>query len=274
MTIINFIFTRHGYGCHNAIRPLTESSILTSENFKKMKNSLKDPELTKIGVEATIGNGRIISDILTEKLNINNVNIVGCSTLIRSMESAYYMTRKWENPPEKIYVFPLLREIDESSSNKYSVKSRLTMDNTDSYAMKTIQEQKEYLKSINILEYFDFTFCEKKNFIHLRKEPGDIKIFTQWFINIFLPLNKLVNKNLNILIVTHAGVLRDFSHQGFNNNSGFLLESIVTNNGSITYKNLIPFNTLLTKSFIKDYYNYSKNDYCPSTRCGQLCDLI
>ena len=269
---INFVFTRHGYGCHNAVRPLLENRLLSKKDLNKL--DFKDPELTNIGVETTIENGLIISELLTTKLNINNINIIGCSSLIRSMESAYYMTRKWVNPPEKIYVFPLLREIDEDTDNKYSVKSRLTMDNTDSYAMKTIQEQKAHLLSKGILEFFDFTFCEKKNFEHLRKEPGDVELFTEWFVNIFLPLNKIRNVNINVLIVTHAGVLKDYSNMGFHNNSGFLLETVVKNS-YITYKNLISFSKLLNDKFVKDYYKFSKkSDYCPSDRCSPLCDLI
>lgn len=272
MSNINFIFTRHGYGCHNAVRPLYESGLLNNENIKKLK--FKDPELTEIGVKTTIENGKLIADIIIDKFNINNINFVGCSSLIRSMESAYYMTRKWKTPPEKIYVFPLLREIDESSDNKYSVKSRLTMEHTDSYAMKSIKEQKEYLLSKGILRFFDFSFCESENFIHLRKEPGDIKLFTQWFINIFLKLNKIYNKNLNVLIITHAGVLKDYGNKGFYNNSGFVLETNISNKGSIIYKNIIPFDRIINPAFIKNYYNYTKKDYCPSDRCSLLCDLL
>src|SRR5690606_14672139 len=101
--------------------------------------------------------------------------IVGCSPLIRSMETAYYMTRKWPEQPEKIFVFPYLREIDEGSSNKYSTQSRKKIKSSPNYAMKSIQEQKDYLKSINLLNHFDFTFVEdnKKG----REEPGDIPTF-------------------------------------------------------------------------------------------------
>ena len=180
-TNINFVFVRHGYGCHNAIGNLIRNNALDYEDGKELlKSDLVDPELTEIGVKASISNGNIINKIIkslnknfkNKKLIMDEMNVIGCSPLIRSMETAYFMSKEWVNPPNKIYVFPLLREIDESSIDKYSNKSRETMETTPSYAMKSITEQKKYLRSIGLLELFDFSFVEK--YSELRKEPGDI----------------------------------------------------------------------------------------------------
>jgi hypothetical protein len=287
---INFCFVRHGYSCTNALSNLVKNNVINLEESNNFLNNintninlnpLNDPELTPIGVDASINNGCIISKIIRsiykltgkKELNIEKINIVGCSPLIRCMETAYYMTRKWNNPPNKIYVFPLLREIDESSDNKYSQKSRIRMERKPSYAIKTIEEQKEYLKKLGILKYFDFTFVEK--FPNLRTEPGDIKIFIKWFYDNFLPLINY-NNNLNIFITTHAGVLRDFSDEGFVNNSGFLINTQQNQKGIFEFKDYISFNNLLPNFFFKDYSNSTYNGkeyFCPNNRCGQLCSI-
>ena len=299
---VNFAFIRHGYGCHNAMSNLVNANVISSNdarNFLSNKynsNELKltplnDPELTPIGVDASINNGCVISKILksiykitgNKNLKIDKMNIVGCSPLIRCMETAYYMTRKWNNPPDKIYVFPLLREIDESSSDKYSQESLDRLKTIPSYSIKTISEQKEYLRNLGILDVFDFSFVE--SFPNLRIEPGDVRKFINWFNSYFIPFLKSKN-NLNVFIVTHAGVLKDFSNEGFVNNSGFLLnikfnpeynpETNPQYKPKFDYKDYISFNPLLPNFFFKDYSNNELNGkkyYCPSNRCGQLCTI-
>ena len=234
-TNINFVFVRHGYGCHNAIGNLINNKLITSENGKQLLQShLIDPELTPIGIDASISNGNIVNKVIrslsktlaNKNLNMDEMNVIGCSPLIRSMETAYFMSKDWINPPKKIYVFPLLREIDESSTDKYSNKSRQTMETTPSYAMKSIIEQKRYLRSIGILELFDFSFVEK--YYELRKEPGDIPKFINWFIINYISQIQPRDK-LNVFIITHAGVLKDYAQAGFTNNSivsGFLFFSV------------------------------------------------
>lgn len=311
-TNINFCFVRHGYSCSNALSSLQKNNVITLNERRKFAGNsnekdiqpLIDPELTPIGVDASINNGCIISKIIKslykltgkEHLKIDRMNIVGCSPLIRAMETAYYMTRKWNNPPNKIYVFPLLREIDERSIDKYSKESRRVIDTNPGYRMKSIQEQKSYLRKAGLLHFFDFTFVEQ--YENLRKEPGDIIQFMKWFYKYFLPLIKY-NGGLNIFITTHAGVLKDFSEEGFYNNSGFLINTLPTNvdygKGTLPsihkygigktipekyltfeFKHYISFNNFLPKFFFKDYdksvYN-GKEYFCPSNRCGQLCSV-
>lgn len=289
----NFVFVRHGYGCHNAVANLIRNDIITLNQGKNMlgKNifpffsdikALQDPELTPIGVDASINNGCIVNKILksinkklnNKMLNMDEFNIVGCSPLIRCMETAYFMTRKWNNPPQKIYVFPLLREINESSSDKYSKQSLKIIDKNPSYNMKTIDEQKKYLKSIGLLEFFDFSFVETH--LQLRKEPGDIAKFINWF-NLYYVSQIQPRNNLNVFIVTHAGVLRDYNNERFPNNSGFVL------NGELKHDTFYPLkyislNTFLPKDFFMDYDKTQWNNktyYCPSDRCGngQLCKI-
>lgn len=277
---VNFAFVRHGYGCHNAMRPLYMNKVIENKSLKSL-NILSDPELTELGVDASIHNGCVITKLLknlwkmmgNEKLKFDTVNLVCCSPLIRSMESAFYMTRKWRNPPEKIYVFPYLRELDESSKDKYSSESIQNIDSIPSYSMKSLNEQKEYLRSEGLLDFFDFSFVESN--IQGRNEPGDIQVFVKWFQDVFLRHVELSEQNFNVFAVTHAGVLRDFSGQGFHNNSGFILNlDIDTDMKNLIYNTFVPFTNYLPRTFFTDYSNpeFANVAYnCPSKRCGTLC---
>jgi broad specificity phosphatase PhoE len=297
---INFAFLRHGYGCHNAMSNLVSSQVITYKQAKEFLSTeknvnvqpeknifskdilpLNDPVLTHVGVDASIYNGCIINKILKRlpeiyndpRLNMETFNVVGCSPLIRCMETAYYMTRKWKNPPNKIYVFPLLREIDESSVDKYSEESKEIIRITPSYSIKSIQEQKDYLQSLGILKYFDFSFVEA--FPSERIEPGDIKEFIVWFGKYFVNLLDKKQTQLNVLITTHAGVLRDYANEGFYNNSGFVTS--MTYNGRFSLNRYVSLNDFIKEyNFFLDYKNpkySSKEYYCPSDRCGQLCSV-
>lgn len=283
-TNLNFVFVRHGYGCHNAIGNLINNNLLDLDSGRQLlKYDLVDPELTPIGVNASITNGNVINKVLksltktlkNKDLNMDEINVIGCSPLIRSMETAYFMSRNWVNPPQKIYVFPLLREIDESSEDKYSKKSFHTMETTSSYAMKSIIEQKKYLRSIGILDTFDFSFVEK--YADLRRQPGDISNFINWFIVKYMSQIQ-PRSNLNVFIVTHAGVLKDYSKTGFTNNSGFVLNGKLKNN-TFNLNKYISLNSYLQKDFFQEYNNpkwNKRSHYCPSDRCGngKLCQML
>lgn len=272
---INYVIARHGHGCHNAIRTLYNAGIIPRELVKSYNSTQYfDPELTGIGVDASIHNGGVISKLLKTRFpQCSVMNIVGCSPLIRCMETAYYMTRKWKNPPKKIYVFPYLREIDEGSENKYSVESLRTIDTVSSYAMKRIDEQKGYLSEIGILEYFDFSYVEQ--FHEGRNSPGDIPTFIKWFTSSFVPLLAPIDK-LNVFITTHAGVLRDFAKEGFVNNSGVLVKSHLKDY-NVFYKEIVSFNRMLPVDFFSDYTNSKmvKSGYkCSTLRCSKICEHV
>ena len=303
---INFTFVRHGFGCHNAISGLMKSDIISVQDAlsfsgknKSIVKPMIDPVLTQIGVDASIHNGCVMSKIIKSidkilkssydlnendnSMKIDSIHVIGCSPLIRCMETAYYMTRSWANPPSKIYVFPFLREIDESSNNKFSYQSKLTMESKPFYAMKSIEEQKKYLERLGILNFFDFSFVEifKKE----RKEPGDISNFIKWFVTFFLK-EKYLSETLNIFIVTHAGVLSDFvnKEEGFINNSGFIINTEYnteyntesnTESNSIVIKKYVSLNSFLQYfNFYQDYKSTNQKEYyCPSNRCEELCNI-
>lgn len=303
---INFAFIRHGFGCHNAISGLYKSELINIEDAmifsgktkEISKSAMVDPVLTQVGVDASIHNGCVMNQIFrsidgilqnnyNDSINMDKINIIGCSPLIRCMETAYYMSRSWPNPPSKIYVFPFLREIDESSSNKYSLQSIIRMNKKPFYAMKSIEEQKKYLESLGILNFFDFSFVEM--FKKERAEPGDIEMFTKWFVSSFIQKKDTKNyidnetqnllEKLNVFIVTHAGVLSDFAvnDEGFVNNSGFVINTNYDDTtGIISVKKYLSLNPFLEFfNFYQDYKNINaKEYYCPSNRCGNLCSVM
>ena len=299
---INFIFVRHGYGCHNAIYPLHDNNIISKEdaitfagqvtdNKESNDRLFIDPELTQIGVDASAYNGCIVSKTIRQigfdefkKDVFSSINIVGASPLIRSMETAYEMTKSWSVKPDKIFVFPHLRELDERSIDKFSDYSRKNLDIIPSYAMKSIPEQKEYLKTVGLDKVVDFRFVE--NNLKIRAEPGDIAVFIEWFINKVLPMIEPV-KTLNVFLVTHAGVLKDFvttnisNSEGkypFYNNTGFIV-SVNNNNDKNEFEmyKYIPLRKYLPKTFFRSYSDdkYANGSYyCPSKRCGRFCNFI
>lgn len=236
---INFIFLRHGNACHNALSKI---------GYRKKINdaSYKDPELTHYGADMSIWIGCLIKNILkiisnTDTGNqdnegiqdIEDIHIVGCSPLLRSMETAYFMSRNWNQQPEKIQVFPLLRELDErifksAELTKYSDKS---IYNIPEYAIKPISEQKEHIiKTFGKTKSFMFDFSSVIKFPEEREEPGDIERFIIWFYKnlgsiLKVEENQLYNKVYNVLIITHAGVIKDFFGKLVLNNLGFVLQT-------------------------------------------------
>lgn len=286
---INFIFVRHGYGCHNAASRLNKKGLVNLDS-----NNILDPELTNIGIDATIYNGCIIANSL-RKMGIDKIHLVGSSGLIRSMETAYYLTSRWKSQPPQIYVFPYLRELDESTlssltaqenkqyqidginhvKDKNSKISRKRIDSIGVYAMKSIRDQKAHLDKMGLLNKINFDYIENSL---LRNEPGDIFSFVDWFREMSIgALAKSQNDTINVMIVTHAGVLKDFywtetgKEMGFDNNSGFIVNTIV-NDTDFKFKKIKPIEL---PSYFFD--NYAKADnleyFCPSDRCG-FCSKI
>lgn len=287
---INFVILRHGHGCHNAVTPLARHSMISqaaaavfSGKSNVQTRAFKDPELSEIGVQASLHNGCVVGKTLkrlptivnSPDFAIDKINVLGCSPLIRSMETAYYMSRKWTNPPQKIYVFPFLREINEADGvDKYSPESSRIMETVPAYAIKSIPEQKAYLQSVGILQYFDFTFVEKAT--SGRNSPGDISQFVQWFVTTFVPKINVPANKLNVFAITHHGVLYDYTRHSFHNNSGIVL-NVDVNGAVVTKSKYVNLHSYLPSTFFKEYSSpkYVRSEYyCPSKRCGGLCQAL
>jgi len=262
---ITYIFIRHGLGCHNMVNKL--GNIKLDESVK----NIPDPELTGDGVFYSCKNSTAINNILVDKYNINTINIIGCSPLIRAMETAYYMSRQWKEPPKKIYVLPFLREINESAKDIYSQESIEVMNKKSYYKILDIEIQKDILRKKGILNFFDFSIVEK--YLTFRNEAGNISKFINWFKDI---ITQNTTFKIVVFIITHAGVLNRFAKENnftdsFYNNSGFIFSKnkISSINKYLNFKDDIsPY------YFDIKYFNQGKNEMCPSNRCNNLYDAI
>ena len=254
---VNYVFIRHSNSNGNALNSMITSGVISpQEGNYLIDNVLIDPELSQTGKQASIINGNVITKTLKEN-DINFINVIGCSCLLRSMITSYYISRKWEKPPEKIFVFPHLREIDENSNNKWSDKSKIEIDKNGAYCMKTLIKQKQTLQKMGILHHFNFTFIESSE--NLRHSMGDVDNFINWTNQNLL--NNIFNKSTvpsfyNFFVITHAGVLSDYTKTSFSNNTGFILKYIYsTHFKHLTRTKFINLRNILEKDFlfIKEY---------------------
>jgi hypothetical protein len=278
-----FSFVRHGEGCHNFLRNIRNN--IDKDDYRTLAYEINDPELTKSGLVISQFNGKRVR----EQIPTKDITFVCCSPLIRSMETAYYTTRLWKDKPKKIYVLPYLREIDENAleyGDKNSPSSRKIIDEIGVYKMKSLDDQKTYLKKIGILKYFDFSFVEKINNLPPKKkyflfgdnskdkllsgraarsEPGDIKMFMKWTKKIMLPqiygiseneLSSLEKANINFFVVTHAGVLKDFAikKRGFIKNAYGFMEEVTKDNIGFYNNGGFYLNFILDKEKVLDDY--------------------
>lgn len=255
---VNFVFLRHGYGCHQA----ADTFGFSIED---------DPGLSKLGVDTTIVNGRSYMKNLKERNLIQKFDAILSSPMIRCIETAYFIKYLWKDSPKDIFVAPYLREI----RNGYTYNST-QLDRY--YPLKSIEEQKEYLKTIKINDSIKYYFVEK--FQQERKEPGDIIMFSLWFAKHFKPFlpNK---KEYNILVITHSGVLNHFYKGNYFINSGILKTFYIKQEKII--ENTDDKQIFINESFLKKGdMIYKENDrifrnidyICPSERCPNVCTVL
>lgn len=275
---LNFIFIRHGQGCHNVISPLVQSKLIRYNdaiNFSKPKGKFPiiDPELTMIGLLSTIQNAKFLKNMLASKHKISEIHLVISSPLIRAMETAYYTKREFEKDAGKddhllIYVAPYLREVDESSDDPKSKSSRKVIDTIPAYAMIPLNNQMNYLKEEGILTHYNFDYLDST----LRSEPGSISDFLNWLENSkLLPTKLEISKmpQVNVLVVTHAGVMHNHTGESFPNNGGFIK--------TITGEN-DPIITILDNEKFRPVMKIGEKSLCPSkeetSRCNSICTFL
>lgn len=240
--ILNFYFIRHGLSCYNAIKNQN-----VYEKWDGDKERASDPHLTNIGVYNSILTGKW----LKQKIGDNRFDIVFSSPLIRAMETAQLTSLR----KNKVRVVPYLREIDEHSSNKNSKKSIKKMLSNPAYKKLKLKIQKKRLNKHKLLYYKNrkmYKFYDTKKY----NKVGDINNFLNYFYKYFY--KTLPNKEyINILIVSHAGVLKDYYKKSFNNNDGFYIRMN-------TEKQILKKKSL-NNPYLSKIYNL--NDVCGNDRC-------
>lgn len=278
---IRFIFIRHGQGCHNIITGLKNGGFLRyndaldfmGQGIKK-ELALIDPQLTNVGINITKKNAKVLKKVL-ENRNIKKIDLVLSSALIRTIETAFYTKRVFDYN-KRIYVSPFLREVDESSKNPKSEKSRQVIDTIPAYAMKPVSVQQSYFVGEGIIDHISYNYLDP----HLRKEPGDITDFINWFLSSRLYKKKLIELNgvneLNILVFTHAGVMHNFTGEGYYNNSGFIVE-VDELGKEIKRESLLK--EMKKESLFTEYHKVDPTMYCEKeeniqNRCGELCNKL
>lgn len=241
--ILKFYFIRHGLSCYNAIKNKN-----VYEKWDGDKEKASDPHLTNIGVYNSILTGKW----LKQKIGDSKFDMVFSSPLIRAMETAQLTSLR----KNKVKVVPYLREIDEHSTNKNSKKSIKKMLINPAYKKLDLHIQKKRLNKYKLFYYKNrkmYKFYDVKKY----NKVGDINKFLNYFYNKFY--KKLYKKEfVNILIVSHAGVLKDYYKKSFGNNDGFY---IIMNDKKQIIK---------TKSINNPHISkiHNLNDICGNDRCN------
>lgn len=232
----NFIFVRHGHSCQNLVGKYYKPNQL---EYYDLLNKYCDPTLSDIGYNETI-ESRTVMDANLLKHGIDKIDLYGSSPMIRAIETAYLLTET-----EKTNVFPHLREISSDYKNTRDTSESLD----EKFPMKSIKKQLEYFNNDSRIN-MDYMYGRI-----IRFAPGNIANFIGWFLT-YGPKNVS-----NVLIVTHAHVIKQFSGLGVYNNNGFILPIM---NDKYNVENIIPLENNLNK-------NVKKTIECPTKRCPGFC---
>ena len=256
---INFIFIRHGESCQNLVGNLYSKD---NPKYNKLLHKFMDPVLSDTGITDSIKAGLLLKKNLA-KYNINKINFIAASTMIRAIETAYFMTFNSNYQKNTlINVCPYLRETHTPDSVKQTNKS---------FPLKTLTEQKHYFKSkkINNINFNNVLGKnDKDDKFYIRETPGDIKRFIKWFSkNILIKKIPLKENNpINVLVFLHSIVMKDFSSKGPRNNTGFILQTKYNNkNKKIEYSKEDVYMHHTDFEF-----NRTKTT-CPNISCPGIC---
>lgn len=190
---VNLIFIRHGFSCANKIKKF--SKLPFRHSF------YQDPELTTIGIKRSIENGHK----LKKKLK-GDIHLLASSSMIRSIETAYYMFNSGTEHKKSIYVLP------------YVCEKGIMPDNFP----LPIDRQSKELSFQNNLKInpkctsqciVDYRYVAN-NFIG--RHTSSYRKFIEW-MGLNLPsLMKQANREgkdtLNIVVVTHSHFLNKYVH--------------------------------------------------------------
>lgn len=159
---VNIFYIRHAYSCSNIMKHRNED-----KSFQ-----VPDPLLTNIGV--TNSKSSMVKD------HIKGIDMVISSTLMRAMETAYFMF-PYVN---RIHIYPFISEIGSSPSNT------------------PLDEQNKYLDPKLVRK------LNRNEVSHILDRETNI----DKFLNILgKSMHKYIDKNkkkINIVVVTHSGFIK------------------------------------------------------------------
>lgn len=238
---INFIFVRHGYSCLNMLydvyRKKFKNYSIKTRDFRRLLNQYSDPPLTVEGAEVSKLLGPKLISILNK--TYGDMDVVGCSSMLRALETCIYMTSK-----RPVKVFPYLKEI--------------SIDSDHSEKMRSISEHIQFLEKEGVNESIDHSHVADER---LRNAPGNINTFMNWFINnVSLPEKQTVN----VLVFAHANIIYKEFGTYLQNNSGLVASTVLVNKTiKVSKVGILP----------KARHVYSSIK-CSENRCKDLCSLI
>lgn len=247
MTLVNFVFLRHGESCQQVIYKHITDKIKKHELFE----TYTDPPISDSGVIDSIEIGEKYSKLFSNGKfgkTIDSFDIIGCSPMLRAIETAYFMSLQYK--PNNIYVYPFLRECRKcNETDTAEILNKL-------WPMRSINDQKNYLEKEGI-HNINFKYVDNNND---REAYGNISIFLDWFSkNIILP----DKPEINILIITHSHVIATSDYSELvDNNGGFILSTTIIDN-----------NIKYNKNNIRGIWpnHIYKKFKCPTNRCKDVC---
>jgi len=196
---VRVIFIRHGFSCGNVL-----------EASHKTAASYPDPELTSLGVDLSKANGEKLKEELAKRNIV--VDFIGSSSLIRAIETAYYLFGDEKN----IYPLPFVAE-------KYN-----TLDNTP----LPPKQQRNVISNDDCIPCLDENTCpiKFKPFYDAQvRGKSNIEEFNNWLAD---NLDNILSKSkqwhpindgiFTMAIVTHRNfIYRELGFKDVPNNSVF-----------------------------------------------------
>lgn len=146
--LMDILLLRHGESCQQV-------------NASKFERYC-DPILSEFGVSRSQEAGL--------HLNLDKIDLVCSSPMIRSIETAFFMT----GGKKDVVVLPYLREVDSHSKTSEQVDKTLPL--------KSIKIQTEYLEKTGMVDKIHFDLVEDES---KRRAFGDIDVFLDWFLTEF-----------------------------------------------------------------------------------------
>lgn len=172
--VVTIYFVRHGRSCANLQQ---EKNILPKHWL------YRDPELSRLGELRSIENGSRLRE--TFQRDHIDIDAILCSSMLRAMQTAYYMFGMDNTKP--INVVP------------YVAEKGITLDNLP----ESIEKQKIFTKRKGI-PVTKFKFLETKG-----RYRSNLRSFLEWLEKNINLITKTKTNHINLVLVTHSSFMKD-----------------------------------------------------------------